>query len=216
MPNCYCKLKAIGLISLFVLIDSLLVTGAHQHGLLTYLWGYASSQKGPWLSKCEPLGAGAGKNGVDDRSSVHLSGNQIKVVKETRSKEQGKIAWDLDEQAIQLRRNLRDHSTTAEGRMGQRCEATSSRATEWDRGSSCGSGSCRHCLKGWCPQADFHSDGPASSEHQCQLGYAVTYRGALSYWSKGKIRLALYRIDDSIYHSSVELSPLPVPESTLP
>lgn len=58
MSSCYRKLKAIGLISLFVLTDNLLVTEAHQHRLLTYPRGYASSQKGPQLSKCEPLGDG--------------------------------------------------------------------------------------------------------------------------------------------------------------
>ena len=37
------------------------------------------------------------KKGIDDRGSVYPSGDQIKVVTETRSKQQGKITWDLDE-----------------------------------------------------------------------------------------------------------------------
>ena len=41
----------------------------------------------------------------DKRGSVHPSGDQIKVMMETRSKQQEKIAWDLDEQAIQLEKN---------------------------------------------------------------------------------------------------------------
>ena len=63
------------------------------------------------------------KNDVDDRGSVHPSGNEIKVVIETRSKQQAKISWDLDEQAIQLGRNSRKHYATAEGRMGWECGA---------------------------------------------------------------------------------------------
>lgn len=35
-------------------------------------------------------------NGIDDRGSVHVSGDQIKVVPETR-KTARKITWDLDE-----------------------------------------------------------------------------------------------------------------------
>ena len=58
----------------------------------------------------------AEKNGIDDRGSDHPSDNQIKLVTETNSKQQGKIAWDLDEQAIQLGRYLRNYTVMAEGR----------------------------------------------------------------------------------------------------
>lgn len=35
---------------------------------------------------------------------------------ETKNKQQGKIAWNLDEQAIQPGRELKNHPATAEGR----------------------------------------------------------------------------------------------------
>ena len=58
-------------------------------------------------------------NGIDDRGSGHPPGDQIKVVMEIRSEQQGKITWDLDEQAIQLGRSPRKHPGRAAGRTGQ-------------------------------------------------------------------------------------------------
>ena len=56
---------------------------------------------------------------VDDRGYVHPSDDQIKVVMETRSKQQWKITWYLDEKVIQLGRNPRKHHAMAEDRMGE-------------------------------------------------------------------------------------------------
>ena len=61
---------------------------------------------------------GREKSGVDDRDSVHPSGDQSKVVMKTRSSSKKNNDWDLDEQAIQLGRNPRKHPATAEGRTG--------------------------------------------------------------------------------------------------
>ena len=115
--------------------------------------------------------------------SVHPFGDQIKVVMETRSEQQGEFTWDLDEQGIQLGRELRNHPAMAEGSMGRGCEAARSQVAEWE--GSCGSGRC--LSKGLCSQADFSGDGPARSQQQCWAQEAPgTYRKTLSCWSEGR------------------------------
>ena len=73
-----------------------------------------------WLSnlKMHKHGGGWRKNDVDDRGSVHPSDDHIKVVLETRSEQQEKIAWDIDKQAIQLGRIPINHPAKAEDRTG--------------------------------------------------------------------------------------------------
>lgn len=52
-----------------------------------------------------------------------------------------RVAWDLDEQVLQLEREI-NYPATREDGMRPGFEATQSRATEWDRG--CGSWQYRH------------------------------------------------------------------------
>ena len=69
------------------------------------------------------------------------------------------------------REKLRNHPATAEGGMRRgRREAARSPAAAWERGHSSSGG--RRLLKGPCPEAHFHRDGPAPSEHQRQFSCA--------------------------------------------
>lgn len=90
----------------------------------------------------------------------------IKVVTETQQTA-SRVSWGLDEQALQLGREIKNHPAKGCSRMGQGRKASWSQAAEWDGG--CGSCSCKRFLKGPCPKPDFRSEGLTRSEHQCPV-----------------------------------------------